>query len=64
MDNLINRKQCKKFAVRWANENRQGWKPERVAKQFLDDLEAMLRIQIQKSVQHHPTIGKTIKYYF
>lgn len=64
MDNLINRSHCKKFALRWAKENRKGWDPERVAKQFLDDLDTMLRIQMQKAIQHHPSVGKTIKYYF
>ena len=59
-DNLINRKACKEFALRWANDNRTGWLPKRVSKQFLDDLDAKVRITIQKAVNSHRTVGKTI----
>jgi len=58
---LINRSECKKFALRWAQENRRGWKPERVSKQFLDDLDTKVRMTIQSAVARHPTIGKTVK---
>lgn len=59
-DNLINRKACKEFALRWANEHRTGWLPKRVSKQFLDDLELKMRITIRKAVNSHRTVGKTI----
>jgi hypothetical protein len=58
---LINRAQCKKFALRWAQENRRGWSANRVSKQFLDDLETKVRILIQSSINHHPSVGQTIK---
>ncbi len=58
---LINRAQCKKFALRWAQENRRGWQPERVSKQFLDDLDTKIRMAIQSAIKRHPSVGKTIK---
>ncbi len=58
---LINRAQCKKFALRWAQENRRGWEPERVSKQFLDDLDTKIRMTIQSAIKRHPSVGKTIK---
>jgi hypothetical protein len=63
-DQYICRKACKEFALRWARDNRTGWMPERVAKQFLDDLNTMVRTKMQSAISHHPTIGKTIRYYF
>jgi hypothetical protein len=63
MDKLINVSHCKDFALRWAQENRRGWQPERISKQFLDDVNTMVRINIQKAIMRHPTIGKTIKHY-
>ena len=58
---LINKAQCKKFALRWAKECRTGWKPDRVSKQFIDDIEIKVRLMIQSAIKRHPTIGKTIK---
>jgi len=58
---LINRAQCKKFALRWAQENRKGWTTNRVSKQFLDDLDAKVRIMIQSAIKRHPSVGQTIK---
>jgi len=58
--NLINRKSCKELALRWAQANRTGWLPNRVSKQFLDDLNSKVRLLIQGSVNKHRTVGKTI----
>ncbi len=58
---LINRAQCKKFALRWAQDNRKGWKPQRVSKQFLDDLDTKVRLVIQSAIARHRSMGKTIK---
>ncbi|MFH1716451.1 MAG: hypothetical protein ABIF19_03800 [Planctomycetota bacterium] len=58
---LINRTQCKKFALRWAQQNRKGWAPERVSKQFLDDLDTKVRLAIQSAIARHPTVGQTIR---
>jgi hypothetical protein len=58
---LINRAQCKKFALRWAQEHRKGWSANRVSKQFLDDLDTKVRLLIQSAIAHHPSIGQTIK---
>jgi len=58
---LINRTECRKFALRWAQEHRKGWTTNRVSKQFLDDLDAKVRIMIQTAIKRHPTVGQTIK---
>ncbi len=60
MDNLINRKACKELALRWAQANRLGWTPTRVSKRYLDDLDAKVRLIVQKSVKSHRSVGKTI----
>jgi len=64
MTTLINISHCKNFALRYAKDNRKGWDPNQVSKQFLDDLNTKLRITIQSAIAHHPSIGKTIKYVF
>ncbi|MHC4541133.1 MAG: hypothetical protein ACYS74_15345 [Planctomycetota bacterium] len=58
---LINRAQCKKSALGWAKDNRRGWSPERVSKQFLDDLDTKVRLAIQSAITRHRSVGKTIK---
>jgi hypothetical protein len=58
---LINRTECRKFALRWARDHRKGWTTNRVSKQFLDDLEAKVRIMIQSAIKRHPSVGQTIK---
>jgi hypothetical protein len=60
MANLINRAECKRFALKRANEMRRGWLPTRVGGQFLDDLECKVMRIIQESVKRHRTVGKTI----
>ena len=58
---FINRAQCRKFALRWAKENRRGWEPNRVSKQFLDDLDTKVRLTIQAAIKRHRSVGTTIK---
>lgn len=58
---FINRAQCRKFALRWAKENRRGWDPNRVSKQFLDDLDTKVRLMIQGAIKRHRSVGTTIK---
>ncbi len=60
-NNLINKRACRDFAIRWGQEHRLGWKPTRCSKQFLDDLEIKVRLVIQKAVNNHRTVGITIK---
>lgn len=61
---LINRKACKEFAVRWAQERRPGWKPRRVSKRYLDDINTKIQLLIQKSINSHRSVGKTIMDFF
>lgn len=60
----INRKHCKDFALKFAQENRTGWMPERVSRQFLDDLDIKVRQLMASAIAHHPSVGKTIKHLF
>ncbi len=60
-DRLINQKACKELALRWAQANRLGWMPTRVSKRFLDDLDAKVRLIVQRAVNSHRSVGKTIK---
>ena len=57
---LINRKACKAFVVRYARDNRRGWSPTRCSKQYLDDINSHLMLAIQKSVMIHRSVGKTV----
>ncbi len=57
---LINRKAVKEFAVRFAQDARQGWCPTRCSKRFLDDVNSHLMLAIQKSIKMHRSVGKTI----
>lgn len=59
-ESLICRSNCKKLALRWAKDQRKGCDFTRVSSQFLDDLEAKLRLTIQKAVNSHRSVGKTI----
>ena len=61
-NSLLNKKACKELALRFAKDNRRGCDFNRVSKQFLDDLECLVRNRITGSVMRHPTNGKTIKY--
>ena len=63
-NDLINRKHCKETALRMAEDMRLGWKTTRVSKQFLDDLNTMVRNRIANAIKRHPSVGETIKYLF
>ncbi len=41
--------------------DRKGWAPERVSKQFLDDLDTKIHVVIQSAIKRYPSVGKTIK---
>jgi len=56
---LINRAACRKFALQWA-QRRTGCNFERVSKQYLDDIENKVMLMIQRSVDSHRSVGKTI----
>jgi len=57
---LINKKACKEFALKWAKEQRRGWTPTRVSGQYLDDINSKIRLLIQGSINSHRSVGKTI----
>lgn len=59
--NLINRKNCKEFTLKWAQANRAGWRPTQVSEQFIDDLNARVRLLVQGAVDKHRSVGRTVK---
>lgn len=60
MPSLLNRSEVRKLALR-CGERRLGWLPNRVSKEFIDDVEARLRLLVMRAVASHPSVGKTIK---
>lgn len=61
---LINIKHCKELALRFAKDNRKGCDFSRVSKQFLNDLNTLVRLRITGAVMKHPSVGKTITHLF
>ena len=59
-ETLINVTHCKKFALRWAQDNRTGWQPTRISKQFLEDLDTRVRLLMQDAINKHRSVGTTI----
>ena len=58
---MINMKHCRNMALRIARDKRTGWLPRRVSKEYLDKLDAKVRVIIIRSVMSHRSVGKTIK---
>lgn len=58
---LINVAHCRNFILRYAQDHRTGWNPNRVSKQFLDDLNIKVRMVITNAIREHPTRGRTVK---
>lgn len=56
---LINRAACRAFALRWA-KRRTGCNFQRVSKSYLDNIETKVMLMIQRSVNSHRSVGKTI----
>lgn len=56
---LLNKKACRELALRWA-KRRTGCNFTRVSQKYLDDIEAKVRLLIQRSVDSHRSVGKTI----
>ena len=57
---LINRSAVKAHALEYSISNRNG-KFTRVSKDFLDRINAKLRVLIESEVQSHPSVGKTLQ---
>jgi hypothetical protein len=57
---LINRSAVKKIALEYSATNKNG-KFTRVSKDFLERINAKLRVMIESEVQSHPSIGKTLQ---
>lgn len=56
---VLNRTYCRKLALEWA-KRRTGCDFTRVSEQWLDDLESKVILIIQRSVDSHRSVGKTI----
>ena len=63
MSGLLNKKATKSLILKRTKKLRQGWDCERVSLKVINQIEADLRIRIDKAIQRHPTKGKTFLYY-
>jgi predicted AAA+ superfamily ATPase len=59
MSSLLNKSHVKKFALAYAQANR-GGRFERVSAQFIEEVEAELRLSIGKRIMTQPSKGKTL----
>ena len=59
MASVINRSECKKLVLKYAKERSDKF--TRVSSEYLNDLEIAVMLAIRRTVQTHPSIGKTIK---
>lgn len=60
MSSLINKSACKKYIVELTKATRPRF--TRISDEYFTALEAQLKIYIAKSIQNHPSKGKTLKY--
>ena len=60
-EHMINMKHCRDMALRVARDKRTGWSPHRVSREYLDKLDAKVRVIIFRSVMSHRSVGKTIR---
>jgi hypothetical protein len=58
---LINRQNVRECALEAARTFRPAARFERVSQEFLDTVEARVRVTIIGMVKAHPTTGKTLK---
>lgn len=59
MATLINRAQVKAYALDTGSARARGF--TRVSASFLDQVEAQVRLLIEREVRSHPSIGVTLK---
>jgi hypothetical protein len=60
---LLNRKAVRRYALMRAAEMRKGWSPTRVRKEFLDDIETLMKLKIiDKAIHSHPSVGKSLRF--
>lgn len=56
----INKSRCKKYALEYASQNK-FHKFNRVSEEFLIEAESVLRSWMQRRIDSHPSIGKTLR---
>jgi hypothetical protein len=61
MSSLLNRAAVKQFALDHAARTRQAVNFTRVSKDFLEAIEAKLRVAITERIHQHPSKGTTLK---
>jgi len=57
---LLNKSEVRKLALR-CGAGRTGWLPNRVSKEFIEDVETKVRMLVMRAVKNHRSVGKTIK---
>ncbi len=60
--NLINKKHTRDYILQRFETTRPHTKIKRVSKQALDDVEAKLRLILNRAVHSYPSVGKTFMY--
>lgn len=58
MSSLLNQKACKEYILELAKASRPRF--TRISKEYMRAIESQLKISISKSIQNHPSVGKTI----
>ena len=61
MSSVLNNAAVKKYVMGQLEVRREGMGFTRISKEYLEKLDARVRIMIQKDIDTHPTIGKTFK---
>jgi len=56
---LLNRSAVRKYVLDRAKQTRPQWGPSRVATQAYEQVEARLRVILDRMIETHPTKGKT-----
>ncbi len=63
MNVLLNRKATRDFILKKIKVMRPGWDCTSVSSKVINEIDSFLRMKIEAAIHHHPTKGKTFKYF-
>ena len=63
MPHLLNRKATRTYILKKCQETRLGWDCKRVSGPVLNEIEAFIRMKLDRAIHSHPTRGKTFTYF-
>jgi hypothetical protein len=61
MSTIINKKATRQYILNKIEKLRPGWDCTCVANNIFYELEASVKVMIDKKIECHPTVGKTMK---